>query len=640
MLDIPTLKKDFANTQQGYKILFPQGNIIEPQNSTQFVYVMRSDLDAVCTPLAEKLHHDYKLPHNFLKEVLERHYQDFVFNLSEILGRNFATYGETEIHLFDSNKIEKFQRNAKRDGHVISLDPLITGNNILSLGLSRCYLPGGTEEIGLTNRPGTPSLSEQISKIRGIIGTNTQVDIIEDDIYTGGSLMRIIDMLSAENIIVGRIIPGIQIGKPAKIINRGIKITPAIQYVMSEGQGIDLGDPRDFMLGADGLVTYFSKRILGRLPYIAPFVDPHARLSINKNKTAQFSQEVIKLNLDFYEGLEAEFGVAIKISHMKQNSANALTHLMPQMSDARMVDIAHYIEDNSETLEQACLAAKEFAQIERLELPAHVIFLDVNGTILPAGAQDGFIPAELQTSFKNIVEKLEHMNVAVGLNSDSPLPQLQNFAHQIGLGECPVLAENGAILSYKGRTHIFRTMENLDLIKETIVKNTIESTAVQANDIVGPEFGGGKLSEGEWAFGANRTASISVFGPSDILAEFKMKAESLDSNLHSDFSPDHNFLGIHIGNDFRKGKAETLKKIVNTGHIIASIGDSLSDYAPLSLPNRVFFVSDDLPVTITSQSHVTVTQAKGFEGVIESLKQIHASLAVHQQPDHTLRYEA
>ena len=87
-----------------------------------------------------------------------------------------------------------------------------------------------------------------------------------------------------------------------------------------------------------------------------------------------------------------------------------------------------------------------------------------------------------------------------------------------------------------------------------------------------------------------------------------------------DFSPKHGFLGVHANENFRKGKAETLLKLVREGHEIISVGDSLSDYVPFSLPNRVVFVQDGLPKDILSQPHVSVSGKKGISGVTETLK--------------------
>jgi soluble P-type ATPase len=89
-----------------------------------------------------------------------------------------------------------------------------------------------------------------------------------------------------------------------------------------------------------------------------------------------------------------------------------------------------------------------------------------------------------------------------------------------------------------------------------------------------------------------------------------------------DYSPDYGFFSIHSCNNFRRGKAEILEELTNAGHIVISIGDSLSDYADVRLPNQVIFVQLGLPEHILQRPHVTVSEFKGISGVIESLNKI------------------
>src|SRR5690606_20606255 len=143
--------------------------------------------------------------------------------------------------------------------------PLVHAENIGTIGLSRGYLPGGKIEIGMMPRPGHPSLHKQILLLKEKISAGDEIDIFEDDIYTGGSLTRVVNMLADESIRVKHISPAIQIRTSQSPLSRGIEINPAVRYHIHAGQDIDLGDPRDFLLGADGLVVLLNGNQLGRL---------------------------------------------------------------------------------------------------------------------------------------------------------------------------------------------------------------------------------------------------------------------------------------------------------------------------------------------------------------------------------------
>jgi len=138
--------------------------------------------------------------------------------LLHALGKHFQHKGKTEIHLFEAEEIEAKRLSYLGQRSAISLDPIINSQNVIKIGVSRGYLPGGKIEIGMIARPGYPDLSEQIRALKARLLPNEAIDIFEDDIFTGGSLTKIVDMLHAEGIKVARIIPGIQVGKATSLL--------------------------------------------------------------------------------------------------------------------------------------------------------------------------------------------------------------------------------------------------------------------------------------------------------------------------------------------------------------------------------------------------------------------------------------
>lgn len=565
------------------------------------------------------------MPQEQIQEIIIPIYNRFVDGLAHIIGKNFLCKGKTEIHMFSPESIDSHRFSYIGQRKAISLDPLIQEDGIETIGLSRGYLLGGTVEVGMMPRPGFPSLHEQILIIKDKINTDEGIDIFEDDIYTGGSLTRVVDMLAKEGIKVKRIIPGIQVGTPQALLDRGVEINPAIQYQVKDGQEVDLGDPRDFLMGADGLVVILNGKQFGRLPYIAPFVSPAARLSIPKENEKDFSRDVLMLNRAFFAEVEESLAVPLELKHMNEVSAFALETLKPAWKESHMIDIVDHILEGYDGMESICNYHRDRSAIKIMDLPKKIVFLDVNGTILPAESQNGHLEPHDLLEFQDAVAELEKTGAIVALNSDSPLPQLRAFAQKIGIPDAPILAENGAVLSHRERKIGLRDFADLPDLKRGIQALAEKHGLFQTADVIAPEFGGAAMEAGKWAFGANRTNSLSIFSSSasrDFLKEANafIKSSYEEGAVSCDFSPEHGFLGVHAGANFRKGKSDTLEKLVREGHEVVSVGDSLSDYAPLSLPNRVVFVQDGLPADILSQPHVSVTVKKGISGVIETLK--------------------
>lgn len=614
-----------SSTHANYTVIYPEDSDIKANIDTRFIYIMRKDGVAVSSLMAEKISEIYGLPTQQVAYTIEQAYNKFVDGLIHVMGSHFQDKGKTEIHVFEADEIDVVRTSYLGENAAISLDPLFEGKKVFNVGISRGYLPGGKIEIGMVPRPGCAPLPEQVKSIKSAFNASSKADIFEDDIYTGGSLLRVLDMLKAEGVDAQRIVVGIQVGAAAPISARGIDIKAVVKYHIADGQEIDLGDPRDFLIGADGLVVLLDKNNYGRMPYIIPFVSPHSRLSIPTDQEDAFSKEVLKLNVDFYKDIESDLGISVLLSHLNKPSADALVHMLSCPKDAKIAEILNQIDVHFEELKQKCEVAKVRSAISLLDFPKRIIFLDVNGTIIPSDAENIQVDPSKAKVFHDLVGKLKGLGSVVGLNSDSPLPQLQVLAQQLGIEDCPIIAENGGVISYRGKEICVRTLDDLPALKARIQDLAEQFPISHKDDIIAPEFGGQPLQEGDWSFGANRKASLSLFSDNpNFLSAVKGLIEDAyrGTNVDCDFSPQYNFLSVHGCKDFRKGKSDCLMQFVNRGHQIISIGDSLSDYAPFNLPNRVVFVQDGIPEDILAQHHVTKCHETVFMGVIEALNGI------------------
>jgi hypothetical protein len=74
----------------------------------------------------------------------------------------------------------------------------------------------------------------------------------------------------------------------------------------------DIGDTRDFLLGAreGGLVTTLFNGETARVPYLLPYTRNVSRLSIPLREEHAFSRAVWKLNVEFFEELDAPVRVS------------------------------------------------------------------------------------------------------------------------------------------------------------------------------------------------------------------------------------------------------------------------------------------------------------------------------------------
>ncbi len=156
-------------------------------------------------------------------------------------------------------------RDHTRDQSTISLDAMSLGDR--DLAISRLFAVGGYEALGHVERPGSKALAEQVAAI-----PPGDYVLCDDDRMTGSTL-EAARALFPSSIRIER-----------------------TELAITHEEDEDVTDSRDFLLGADhgGLVLQLPNGLIGRAPYLLPYVDPAVRASIRESLT--FSIEVWKLN--------------------------------------------------------------------------------------------------------------------------------------------------------------------------------------------------------------------------------------------------------------------------------------------------------------------------------------------------------
>ena len=168
--------------------------------------------------------------------------------------------------------------------------------------------------------------------------------------------------------------------------------------------------------------------------------------------------------------------------------------------------------------------------------------------------------------------------MAVGLCSDSPLPQLQEIAKKLGV-DGPIIAENGNIIFNDGQALTLNELPEIETYRSKIIEQGQKLGFQQTEDCIAPEFGGKQIdvNNSQWSFGANRKTSVTVFGPSQLIIDLS-SCFSDNQGISIDCSPEYNFFAIHPGENYKQNKGYTLDTLSAYGHNIVMVGNSMSDW--------------------------------------------------------------
>ncbi len=293
-----------------------------PTSQETFTYLMRDDTHAVIegfTLRASAM--GIQFSDDQLLE-LKQAYQEFIKGL-------MVTYEETSgdrntiVEIVDANdvnairnhKLETFIGNRHEDFVVVTMDPLCDFPGTISFAVSRLFDPQGLVSEQLTNRPGSDTISHQIRSIQQA-AQGKKIILVEDDLFSGSTIQRTMDLFrglglngSEANVEIVALFPGIQaLSDTPLAIKEDLLIDPVYTIEIVPGLNtedvLDIGDPRDFLVGGDGLVTE-----VGRQPYVLPFVSPSARATVPEENEVDFSHRVLELTERFYQAAEQITGV-------------------------------------------------------------------------------------------------------------------------------------------------------------------------------------------------------------------------------------------------------------------------------------------------------------------------------------------
>lgn len=166
------------------------------------------------------------------------------------------------------------------------------------VGVSRQFDFYTSKQIGITSRPGFDELDNQLDRIKQLHGST--FGIIEDDIYTGGTLKYMIGLLNQHGINVTDVVGGISSTDHIDMV----PIRAAAFY--QRDSLLELTDPRDYVFGAkDGglVVTYGGRKC--RVPYDQAFVDIVSRSSLAQHHVMLFTRLIRAANWQLHSKLNS-----------------------------------------------------------------------------------------------------------------------------------------------------------------------------------------------------------------------------------------------------------------------------------------------------------------------------------------------
>lgn len=606
-------------------LYYPKSSIVEVGSDVDFVYIMRKDGECTMNPIAQSVASEYHLPIGPVRSIFREHYETFIEQLSHHLSKAFAPKGHIELHFFDPDVLDQQVRKKAGFLPIVSLDPLMD-KGVHSLKVSRGFWLGGIHDHGQVNRPGSSSLALQAKEIKASVG-DMPVCVVEDDIFSGGSVISALTSLREAGVHIKKLIVGIQVGTPMKLDQMGIVVDPVVVYKSSDGSNIfdkvDLGDPRDYLLGASGLVERLPDGSYGRAPYILPFVSTSARASISKELEAEFATRVLMSTVEFFSRVEEQLGKPVLVKHMDQHFGQLLYIVFGIESNIPMKQLSAWFLDNLDQIWNVNKAIGDIHKdIDELGLPKNVVFFDVDGTIIADDAISSDIGSTSLSAFQQVVKKLIAQGIGIGLNSDSPLPQLIDFARKIGIQNAPIIAENGLLIAYEGKKLFLNKLSDYIGVRKSIHSYAQSIGYHRASDSTHPAFGGKPLmyEAGAWAFGANREASISLFGPSDLITKLGIEFSDIDG-ASVDCDPQYNYFAVHPG-DYRKNKGRALSMLSQFGHNVVMVGNSASDWVDPITGVQCAFVGGSRITQEMKEKATYCSDCPAARGVVDILQKI------------------
>lgn len=281
-----------------------------------------------------------------LPENSNQFFTDFQTKLAQMIGSSLSVGGQApEVIMIPMEDLANdilsgakklLKGNIMRNGVIVStcLEIASTSED-MALAVNRIVdhhgqsYGNGTDHIKIGPRPGCLPISRQIENI-GRLANGRPVIIVEDGIFTGGTLAKIMEMfqkarIKVEAIVVGFAFEG-SIDRVKEVfggeIIQIIDIKNPIDWIPDHdlfpfvpNSGKVVGHPMDGML----LPLYSPEGYSFSIPYLKPFTgDMTSLTSIPSKSTEEVSTYCLGVAKEFFEKLERKNGRDITIRDLME----------------------------------------------------------------------------------------------------------------------------------------------------------------------------------------------------------------------------------------------------------------------------------------------------------------------------------
>lgn len=517
------------------------------------------------------------------------HYDSFVYRQRDTLAKYLSEDGrDAQIVLLDPHTIERCIKSKIGSDISVTLNTFDTLSKA-EFGVSRLFSFAGREQLFLSFRPGSATIAEQVDNLARRLRDigMPPIVLVDDHAFSCGTLVKVVDAFEAAGITIKRIVTHTQVGSDPSFAERGIEFSPVVKFVDTNGGSpikyTDLVEFRYFLVGAGGCSVRLPSGDFGRVPYILPFCSPAARASVPAKVEGEFSEETLRNNLKFYKAVSEALGCPVQLKHAHPLFRRYMHQTFDLPEHWPMERVVAWAFERRASLTEFTQGIEHWQKkLVPLDLPKNMVLVDINGTLLEAGKSE--IPALLLHNLRRNINRCRDRGIEVGLCSDSPLEPMRKFARDYGFNG-PLLAENGNLVEYRGMIMKVRSLPDIDAIKNLISLQADRMGLVKSQDILAPEFGGRPVSLGMWAFGAERSTSLSVFGPPrfiESLGELELSKllpegyeAAIDCNPRA--APAYGFFAVHPIKRIIDGKRTTLELISQFGRRVLMVGDGPAD---------------------------------------------------------------
>lgn len=205
---------------------------------------------------------------------------------------------------------------------IISLDKVYSycdEKNMMFLDCTR--MSGENELVSRNDVNNKTSVKNQINIISKKL-KNNEIILLDDVVFSGNVLKKIIEEFKKNNIEVVGIVSGICTTDSYDYFTKNLKYGVSSGYLLGEDV-IDQICERDFYFGiAQSGISIRKNNEVYKAPYFLPFGDPCERASIPKEYEQSFSNECIERSIELWNEIEKNSNKKILISDLPEKIYN------------------------------------------------------------------------------------------------------------------------------------------------------------------------------------------------------------------------------------------------------------------------------------------------------------------------------